>query len=421
MKTQLESALEGSITKEMAYVSAKENVELHFIAKGISEGKIVIMTREHKPPLGIGLGLTTKVNANIGTSSYGEILDETEKARIAERFGADTLCEMSMSGDIDKIRKKIFEETSIPITTVPIYQAKVEQVSSMTSKEILKTLEKHVDEGVSAVVLHTITRDMFSSVCKSSRILKMVSKGGSVTASWMIENKSENPFIENFDDVLKILYRKDVVLCLGNAMRSGCVCDEMDKLQRAEAKLNAELAKKANEANVQVIIEGAGGHISIKNIKKYIKYYKKITGERPLFVAGPLPTDIALGYDNISACVGGSIASAAGADYLCYITPSEHLSLPNIDDVREGVISCKIAAHIGDSVKFGLSEKDIKMAYMRKSHKWEEQFKLAIDGGEKAEKYHPERYGACTMCGKYCAIDFIENTVRKLKNKKIKK
>ena len=413
MKTQLEHAKSGTFTEEMREISGKENININLLRERIASGEIVIMLRKGHN-VAVGTGLKTKVNANLGSSTESENDSEMQKAVIAEKYGADTICDMSMSGDINKIRRKIFDMTTVPITTVPIYQAVAENSITVSEENIIKIIEKQADEGISSFVIHAaLTPEMLSILKKKQRVMGVVSKGGAMTAAWMFENGSENPFLKNFNKILDIMRKHDVVLSLGNAMRSGCIHDGMDELQKMEAELNAKLAEQANTAGVQVIIEGMGGHVAANNIPDYVEYYKKITGNRPLFVAGPLPIDIAVGYDHMAACVGGAMASGAGADYLCYITPSEHLGLPDTEQVKEGVIACKIAAHIGDSMKTGLSKRDLELAEMRKTHDWKGQFEMAIDKGDAARKYHKNYKGACTMCGKYCAIDVMNKYLKK--------
>jgi phosphomethylpyrimidine synthase len=418
MRPQMEMAKVGKITKEMKLVASSEDVNETLLYEKVAKGEVVIMLREGHKPLGIGKGLKTKINANIGTSSdVIDIKTEIEKARIAERYGADTISDLSMGGEIDKIRKLIMKNVAAPITTVPIYQTVVECGSFKDTEidDLLNMVKRHVNDGVSSIVLHAgFTLQMLRSLKKSKRIMGVVSKGGSMTAAWMLEHKCENPIAENFVEFLNILKKKDVVLSLGNTMRSGCIHDKSDKPQLEEIKRNSELAKKANDFEVQTIIEGMGGHVWINDIRPYVKLHNKITGNRPLFVAGPLPIDVAVGYDHVAAAIGGSITAGAGADYLCYITPSEHLSLPTADDVREGVISAKIAAYVGDSIKYGLNKRDLELAKMRKRQDWKGQFRYALEC-ERAMKIHSRSKNSkgCTMCGKYCAIDvmrkFLDN------------
>ncbi len=408
MKTQIENAAQGTITKEMRHVALEEGLDVEIIRQRVANGEVVIMGRQH--PIGIGKGLRTKVNANIGTSSVA--VDpglEAQKATIAVKYGADTISDLSMGGDIVQIRRGISRAVPVPLTTVPVYQTVAEHGSfrSITQEDIIETIRKQAREGVSSVVIHAgLTLEMLSMLREAQRVMGMVSKGGSLTSAWMIEHESENPFLENFDEILEILRAGDTVLSLGNAMRSGCIHDTRDNPQLLEIRKNAALGEQANKADVQVIIEGMGGHVWIGDIKKYVKYHKKIINNRPLFVAGPLPIDVAVGYDHIAACVGASLASGAGADYLCAVTPSEHLALPNLNQVREGVIAFRIAAHIGDSIKYGPSDKDLELARMRRSRDWEAQFELALDG-ERAREIHPQARG-CTMCGEYCALVLMD-------------
>jgi len=413
MKKQIEMAKTGRITKEMKFVASREDISKTLLCEKVANGEAVIMVRDGHKPLGIGKGLKTKINANIGTSS--DVIDvkaEIEKARTAEKYGADTISDLSMGGEIDQIRKMIMRNVSAPITTVPIYQTVVECGSFKETEidDLMKMVKRHVDDGVSSVVLHVgFTLKTLRTLRKSKRIMGVVSKGGSMTAAWMLEHTRENPVAENFEEFLGILKRKDVVLSLGNTMRSGCIHDRSDKPQIEEIKRNSELAKKANEFGVQTIVEGMGGHVWINDIEPYVKLHNKITGNRPLFVAGPLPTDVAVGYDHIAAAIGGSITAGAGADYLCYITPSEHLGLPTADDVREGVVAAKIAAYVGDSIKYGLNKRDMELAKMRKHQDWKGQFRYALEC-EKAMKIHSRSKSSkgCTMCGKYCAIEVMK-------------
>ncbi len=416
MKTQLELARDGTITKEMKVVANAENVDIEILRSRILDGSVVIMSRGNIS-IGIGLGLSTKVNVNIGTSSIKTSLDdETRKARIAEMYGADTITDLSMGGDIRDIRRNIMENTSLPLTTVPIYQIAAEKgLLNMDRKDIIKNMERQAEEGVSSFVLHCTDRKMLGMVRTGKRIMGVVSKGGSITCAYMMMNDCENPFVSNFEQVLKILKRHDVVLSLGNTMRSGCIHDARDRAQVEEIKQNVRLAKMAHEAGVQVIIEGTGGHVRPGNIARYIKYQKK-QSNFPLFVAGPLPTDIAVGHDHIAGSIGASIASGAGADYLCYITPSEHLGLPGPEQVREGLIAFKIAAHIGDSIKYGPDGRDRNLALRRAELDWEGQMKYAIDS-ERARELSPKE-GPCTMCGDFCAIKIMKSIHATAKNAK---
>ena len=405
VKNLLPAAIAGKETSVINKVAYIEGVEPNFLCRQIASGRIVVMQRDEKPPMGIGEGLKTKINANIGTSA--EIFNpdlEVEKAKIAEKYGADTISDLSMGGDIDATRKRIMYETSVPISTVPIYQTVVEKGSfkDITDQDIIGMINKHVSMGISSIVIHAgFTLEMLEMLQSSKRIMGMVSKGGSFTSAWMLQNRRQNPFFSHFDEICKMLSDKDIVLSLGNTMRSGCIHDQMDAPQEMEIEMNARLARRANELGVQVIIEGMGGHVSPEKIAAYVAHYKNMTEQRPLFVAGPLPIDIGVGYDHISGSVGGSLAAGAGADYLCYITPSEHLALPNINQVREGVVAFKIAAHVGDTLKYGPRPQDQILAGHRKARDWEGQFKTAIDGDRAREIHHQDKAETCSMCGKY--------------------
>lgn len=406
MKTQLEHARNGTITREMKAVAAAENIDVETLLEGISSGSIVIMSRGNSSA-GIGKGLSTKVNVNLGTSSL--IIDpdeEIKKAKIAQMYGADTITDLSMGGNIPLIRKKILENTYLPVTTVPIYQNAAQQgLKNMDCDDIINNIKEQAREGISSFVLHCLDRRTLDILKDEKRIMGVVSKGGSITSSFMLIRDQENPFISNFDEILSIMQKYDIVLSLGNTMRSGCIHDKRDRVQIMEIERNAKLAVKANDAGVQAIIEGAGGHIYAGRIAEYIRFHKKIS-PHPLFVAGPLPTDIAVGYDHIAGSIGASIAAGAGADYLCYITPSEHLGLPGPEQVRDGLVAFKIAAHIGDSIKYGMSERDKNLAQRRARLDWDGQMNYAIDS-KRARELAPVE-GPCTMCGDFCAIKIMK-------------
>jgi phosphomethylpyrimidine synthase len=402
MKTQLEQAKRRTVTPQMQDIARSEGIDPDELCERIAAGSVVIMQRG-KQCTGIGKGLCTKVNVNLGTSSTRVCIEEEiKKARIAETFGADTISDLSMGGDINAIRKEIFSHTRVPITTVPVYQAVVEHgLKKMTADDIMSTIRMQAEQGISSMVIHGVNQEMLGELRRKKRLLGIVSKGGSITSAFMLMNQCENPFIEHFDDVVSICRRHDIVLSLGNTARSGCIHDRRDRMQLAEIRQNVELAHKAHSAGVQVIIEGAGGHIRNDRIAPLVKYYKK-QSPYPLFVAGPLPTDIAVGYDHIAGAAGASTASAAGADYLCYITPAEHLGLPSPDAVKEGLIAFRIAAHIGDTVKYGREAEDTKIARLRAELDREGQIRCSMDP-ERARELS-DRDAECTMCGEFCAI-----------------
>jgi phosphomethylpyrimidine synthase len=416
--TLLEDALNKKATDKLMQIAQEEYIDIKTVVKAISKGSAVVIQRNDGKSVGIGYPFRTKINVNLGTSSsITDIDEEIKKVKVAEKFGADTISDLSMGGDIDLARKRIIDNSTVPITTVPIYQALVNAKSSknITEDSLLNIIESHLKDGVSSVVLHCGFSHEDLLNMRGKRIMGMVSKGGSFTASYMVHNSSENPFLKNFDVLLELLHEYDVVLNLGNAMRAGCIHDVIDEFQLSEIKLNSKLAKRANKKGVQVIIEGLGGHILAKDLIKYVKLYKKIAKNRPLFVAGPIPTDFAPGYDHIVAAIGGTFASGFGADYLCAITPAEHLCLPSVDDIKNGLIACRIAAHIGDSFKFGLNHlftNDLNLSSYRFKRNWQKQFEYCIDPSE-PQKKHPINEGICSMCGKHCALSISQQLFNK--------
>lgn len=402
MKTESDAAMEGTITGRVEKVASDEGIEAKILAKRVAEGSVVIM-HTRRAAVGIGQGLRTKVNANIGTSpAFCNPDEEVEKARVAEKYGADTISDLSMAGDISGIRKRISAATSLPLTTVPVYQAVAETcLENLTSDDLIRTIRMQAHEGISSLVLHMISRNTLRHIQECPRILGIVSKGGSMMAAHMILGKCENPYLEYFDEILTIAKKHDIVISLGNTMRSGCISDARDRLQVEEMHANISLANRAHEEGVQVIIEGVGGHVHARMISRYIMEYKRIM-PYPLFVAGPLPTDVAMGYDHIAGCVGASLAAGAGADYLCYLTPAEHIGLPNRAEVKEGLIAFRIAAHIGDTIKYGSVAKDEALARRRAALDWKGQAALALDP-ERAGLENPQGM-PCSMCGPFCAI-----------------
>jgi phosphomethylpyrimidine synthase len=407
MKTQADRARAGRITREMEAVAAAEGIGAETLRERVADGSAVIMHRNGKS-VGIGKGLRTKVNVNLGTST-GKVCieDEIKKARIAEEFGADTVSDLSMGGDIAAIRQAVLAATTLPVTTVPVYQAVAETgLKDLTAGDILATMRAQAEQGVSSFVVHCVNRAMLDGFRRKQRVLGVVSKGGSITSAFMLLNGCENPFIGHFGKVIALCRKHDIVLSLGNTARSGCIADRRDRAQAEEARQNIALAKEAHDAGVQVIIEGCGGHIRQDRIRSSIRYYKK-RSVFPLFVAGPLPTDIAAGYDHIAGCAGGSVAAGAGADYLCYITPAEHLGLPSPGSVKEGLIAFRIAAHIGDTVKYGdrYDRKDLAIARMRAGLDREGQIRCALDPARAREFTEGEK--ECTMCGEFCAIKIM--------------
>jgi len=407
--TILEDAINEIASKEVIKVATHEKIDVEKLLKAISTGQAVIMKREKAKPVGIGTPLRTKINVNLGTSSASiNLEEELEKVSTAQKYGADTISDLSMGGDIDRIRKYIIKNSMIPITTVPIYQAVVEAKSLKDVSEdiIFKIIEKQIKDGISSIVIHAAFSLEDLENMKGKRIMGIVSKGGSFTASIMSNSSIENPFFKNFDYILDIVKDKDIVLNLGNAMRSGCIHDPVDEFQLSEIRKNKILAQRANNKGIQVILESLGGHIKASDIITWVQKHKELTNNRPLFMSGPIPVDFAVGYDHISAAIGGAFATGFGADYLCAITPAEHLSLPSVEDIKEGLIACRIAAHVGDSMKYGLNHlfnDDLEIAKNRFTKNWKKQFEHSIDP-EKPKKKHDIEENVCSMCGKYCAL-----------------
>ncbi len=397
-------------TSAIPAVAARERIEPGKLERLVLNGNAVLMGRDDATRIAIGKELRTKVNVNLGTSPLScDEAEELEKVAIARRYGGDTISDCSTAGDIDALRAKLIARAGMPVTTIPIYQAVTAAGSfeGTTDGHVLAAIKRQVKDGASSVVIHAgFTRETLRSLKKSGRIMGVVSKGGSMTAAISLCQDRENPFVTLFDDIVGLLEGTGVVLNLGNAMRSGCVHDLKDEPQLQEIHANTRLAARANGRGVQAIIEGLGGHVNARDLKGWIEEHNRITGNRPLFVAGPLPTEIGLGHDHISAAIGGAMAAGYGADYLCAITPAEHLSLPNATHVREGVIAARIAAHVGDSMKFGLDtcfDEDKLLSEGRSRKDWRVQLDHAIDP-ETARGVHPAENKECSMCGKFCAI-----------------
>ena len=377
--TQLELARKGIISPQMKIVAEQEKLDPEFIRAGIAEGNIVIPANiYHKnfTPFGIGKGLRTKVNANLGTSSdYGTIKTELEKLRAAVESGADTVMDLSTGGDIPAVRRAVMKASSIPVGTVPIYQAAIKAIKDsgaivkMSVDDIFSAIEDHCQDGVDFITVHCgVTRSAIARLKEQGRITDVVSRGGAFTVGWILHNNQENPLYEYYDRLLEIAHKYDVTLSLGDGMRPGCLADATDHAQVEELLILGELVQRAWEAGVQVMVEGPG-HVPLNQIETNVKLEKSICKGAPFYVLGPLVTDIGAGYDHITGAIGGAIAAMAGADFLCYVTPSEHLSLPDVEDVRQGVIASRIAGHAADIAKGvkGAMDWDIKMAKARKA------------------------------------------------------
>jgi len=420
--TQLEAARKGKVTPQMKVVAEAEGLDAEFIREGVAKGKIVVpanINHEKLVPCGIGQGLRTKVNANIGTSSdFGDINTELEKLRVAIEAGADTVMDLSTGGDISAIRRAIIAASTAGIGTVPIYQvgiAAIEQhgaIVKMTADDMFGVIEEHARDGVDFATVHCgVTQAAIDRLKNQGRVADVVSRGGAFLIGWIIHNEQENPLYEQYDRLLDIAREYDVTLSLGDGLRPGSLADATDRAQVEELLTLGELVERAWAAGVQVMVEGPG-HLPLNHIETNVRLQKAVCRGAPFYVLGPLVTDIGAGYDHITGAIGGAIAAAAGTDFLCYVTPSEHLSLPDYDDVRQGVIASRIAAHAGDIAKGvkGAEEWDRKMSMARKKFDWETQARLSLNS-ERAQKVHHQHNtsgAACSMCGKYCAMELVE-------------
>ncbi len=422
--TQLEQAKKGKITAQMRQVARIEGVDGEFIRKKIAAGKVVIPVnlRRNIPKLcGIGEGLKTKVNANIGTSlDSAKVSDELEKLKICISSGSDTVMDLSTGGSLVKVRRAILRKSCLPVGSVPIYEAAVRavneagSVAKMRESSIFKVLESQAEDGIDFFTVHCgVTKDVLARLKAEKRITDVVSRGGAILLEWMVKNKEENPLYKRFDEVLDIARRYDVTLSLGDGMRPGSVSDATDRSQIQELILLGELAQRAHRKGVQVIIEGPG-HLPINQIEANVVLEKSLCQGAPFYILGPLVTDIAPGYDHITAAIGGAIAASFGADFLCYVTPSEHLRLPDLKDVKEGVITSRIAAHAADIAKGikGALEWDIAISRARRKRDWRRQIDLAIDP-QRPKEYRkaspPKETDVCTMCSHYCSMKLMDN------------
>ncbi len=422
--TQLEAARKGIITEEMKAVAKDEGIDVNELREAIARGEVIIprnKNRKHiKRILGIGKGLRTKVNANIGTSSdYVNYEEELEKLKAAVEAGADAVMDLSTGGDLDYMRKEVLENCPVMVGTVPIYQAAIEQrkkgkgVIHMDKEHIFDVIRKHAEDGVDFITVHCgVTLETVSRMEKEGRVLGVVSRGGAILVAWMKYNKKENPLYEYYDELLDIAREYDMVLSLGDGFRPGCIADATDRGQIQELIIIGELVQRAWEKGVQVMVEGPG-HVPLHQIGTNMLLQKRICHGAPFYVLGPVVTDVAPGYDHIVSAIGGAIAAWYGADFLCYVTPSEHLRLPTVEDVREGVIAARIAAHAADIAKGvkGAAEWDLEMSKARWNLDWKKQIELALDP-VKAKMMRDQRppqkeEEVCTMCGEYCAIKMI--------------
>ncbi|RZN63355.1 phosphomethylpyrimidine synthase ThiC [Methanonatronarchaeum sp. AMET6-2] len=409
---QIKTAEKGKTTEEIEEIAKEEGIKPKKLAKKVAKGQVVIpknINREIQQPTGIGEGLTTKVNANIGTSpDYQDIDIELEKAKTAIKAGADTIMDLSLGENMDETLRKILEETEVPVGTVPIYQTFQEkQIPDITTEDIIKSIEKHGEMGVDFITIHSgITEEVLKTLENTERKMDIVSRGGSLISAWMSYHEKQNPVYSEFHEIIEIASRYDLTLSLGDGMRPGCIDDSTDKPQLKELQTLSRQVEACQKNKVQVMVEGPG-HIPLNEIKFNIEIQKKLCNKAPFYVLGPIVTDIATGYDHIAGAIGGALAASAGADYLCYVTPAEHLCLPNTKDVENGVVATKIAAHAADISKGIGREKDSRMASARTELDWETQMENAIypETPRKLRKERPtQEPEACSMCSDKCAI-----------------
>ncbi|GER93443.1 5-hydroxybenzimidazole synthase BzaF [hot springs metagenome] len=419
--TQIEKAANGELTAEIIKVATDEGLEPEIIKARVAAGKIVIPSNKNRKQkiVGIGKGLRTKINASIGTSTdIADLLMEVKKARIAEQYGADTLMDLSVGGDIRGIRRAVMETVDLPVGTVPLYEAfaiaieKYGGAVNMPEELLWDILEMQCEEGVAFMAIHCGINLMTIDRLKKQgyRYGGLVSKGGSYLTAWMLHNNKENPLYEKFDRVVEILKKHDVVLSLGNGFRAGAIHDSSDRVQIQELIINCELAEIGKNMGCQTMVEGPG-HIPIDEIEANVILEKKMSGESPFYMLGPITTDIAPGYDHITSAIGAALSSAYGADFICYVTPAEHLGLPFPEDVKQGVIAARIAAHIGDMVKLRKRDKDKEMSIARRDLNWHKQFELAITKDEAVrirDERQPSAEDSCTMCGQFCASRILK-------------
>ena len=428
--TQISEAKLGHITEQMKDVAKEENIDVEVIRRRVAAGKIVIPYNPiHSPrSLGIGKGLRVKINANIGTSrDHCNLEEEIEKAKVAIKYGAHAVMDLSTGGDLDKIRRALLDVVDVPFGTVPIYQAAVEAIKKygsivdMSEDDMLNIFEHQAKQGVDFAVAHVgVTKESVKRLKRQERIIPMVSRGGAFHTAWIIHNDEENPLYKNFDYLLEIAKEYDLTLSLGDGMRSGATADSNDRAKFQELLIIGELVERAREKGVQTMVEGPG-HMPLNHIEANIRVMKTVTNEAPYFVLGPLVTDIAPGYDHVVGAIGGAIAGYYGADFLCYVTPAEHLSLPDVNDVKEGVITARIAAHAADLARGIDKDIDDEFSRARDGLDWKKMFELAIDP-EKAKEYRSRRPpledpSTCTMCGKLCAIKIVNRYLRENQQK----
>jgi len=413
------------VTPLIREVAKKEGVSEEFVRNGVASGRIVIPCNPiHDPlPCAIGEGMGVKVNVNIGTSrDMMSLDDELEKLSVALKYGADAIMDLSTGGDIDSIRRTIISKCNVIVGTVPIYQigltaARRNAVVDMTEDDMFNGIETHAKDGVDFMTVHCgITKESVGWLKGSGRKMDVVSRGGSFLTAWILHNDEENPLYENFDYLLELARKYEITLSLGDGFRPGCIDDATDAAQISELMTLGKLVKRCREAGVQAMVEGPG-HVPLDQVPANMRIQKTVCDGAPFYVLGPLVTDIAPGYDHIVGAIGGAVAAQHGADFLCYLTPAEHLSLPDVNDVREGLIASKIAAHVGDLCRSRDGGKDSDMAGARRALDWERMFSIALDP-DKARKYRErgctEKEEGCSMCGDVCAIKIVDQYLKKL-------
>ncbi|MGN1044384.1 MAG: phosphomethylpyrimidine synthase ThiC [Candidatus Methanomethylophilaceae archaeon] len=423
MTSIMEEARRG-VTPLIKEIAAKEMVSEEFVRNGIASGRIVVPCNPiHSPvPAAVGEGMSIKVNVNLGTSRDMPCMGpELEKLEIALKYGADAVMDLSTGGDIDVIRKEIISRCPVMVGTVPIYQtgliaARKDAVVEMTEDDIFNGIEKQAKDGVDFMTVHCgITRQTVDWLKDSDRIMDVVSRGGSFLTAWILHNEDENPLYKNFDYLLEMAKKYEITLSLGDGFRPGCIDDASDAAQISELMTLGRLVKRCREAGVQSMVEGPG-HVPLDQIEANMTLQKTLCQNAPFYVLGPLVTDIAPGYDHIVGAIGGTIAAKAGADFLCYLTPAEHLSLPDAEDVREGLIASKIAAHVGDMMRGKGHEADTAMARARKALDWDAMYDICLDR-EKAERYRNRgctaKEDGCSMCGDVCAVKIVNRYLTK--------
>jgi phosphomethylpyrimidine synthase len=416
---ELIKSKDKNILKMFKKIAEEEKVNFQELLDNIVLGKAVVLKniKSSVKPVAVGKNLRTKVNANIGTSpDLVDIKFELEKLDTAVKAKTDAIMDLSTGGDLDYIRKTILQHSPVPVGTVPIYQVVCETlrekktIKDISVEHIFEVIEKHAEDGVDFVTVHCgVTKKNIEILKKHKRVTGIVSRGGAFLTEWVIKNNKENPLYEHFDRLLKIAKKYNLTLSLGDGLRPGCLADANDEAQIAELKILAELSKIANKESVQVMIEGPG-HMPMDTIEEHVKLEKKLTGEKPYYLLGPLVTDIAAGYDHINSAIGAAIAAKSGADFICYVTPAEHLRLPEPEDVYLGVISARIAAHAADIVKrkkYKEDSVDLQMSKARKELDWKTQQKYALDKikfSEERKKILSKTNKVCSMCGSYCAM-----------------